>query len=244
MGASGAAAAVAIAVLLLAGGVSASAPASTTVLTAPYSGTAVHSESRSVVGCGSASDPTHPHFALATGVAELAERSAATTCPLANGTSAASAYGAAGLSFRDSGNVSRTGGNGSRARLVATWSIEWIASVAVSGNGSLTSELEAATVSATFTVEDLSTNGTVVGSADWTHTTLFNITRGSASVNGSMFVHLGINLVLVPGQLYEFTTEVSGSVSSDVSGSGSRTVTTSLDIAAPGGNAVLKSIQL
>jgi hypothetical protein len=233
----------AVAFLLLAGAVDAATPAAAVTITAPYPGTALHSQGQSLVGCASASDPSHPHFALASGLASMTEKSSATTCPVANGTSDGAAAGTAGLTFVEPWNVSSPNGSGGAAKLVATWSLVWISSVRVSGNGTLSGETEETVVSATFTVFDRSTNQTV-GTASWEHPTLFNLTRGSASANASATVKLSFRASLVPGDVYVVTTEIFGEAYSGAQGSGARTVTTTLDLATGGAHAYLDSIQL
>jgi len=242
LGASGALAAAALAILLVAGGTGAAPVGGSSItLRAPYTGTALHSETTSRVGCATTADPTHPHFARTTGAARMIEKGSATTCSLANGTSAASAQGEAGLAFQEPWNVSST--NGSATKLTATWSIVWTSTVAVTGNGTLRSEIEATYVEATFSVFDLTTNRTV-GSASWSHSTPFNVTRGASSVNGSAVAKLTIHATLVAGNVYTITTQLSGEVSVEVQGSGARTVSCTLNLATSGDGAVLESIVL
>lgn len=242
LGASGMLAATALAILLVAGGTGA-APlgGSSVTLKAPYPGTALHSQSSSRAGCATTSDPTAPAFVRATGSARMVEKASATTCTLANGTSAASANGQAGLEFREPWNVSST--NGSASKITATWSILWTSTVSVTGNGSLSAVIEETDVVATFSVVDLTTNRTV-GTASSSHATPFNLTRGAMSINGSAVVRLTIHAALVAGNLYEITTQVSGQVSVEVQGSGARTVSCLLNLATLGDGAVLKSIRL
>jgi hypothetical protein len=238
--ASGALAAVALALLVLAGGVSAAGPGAAVKLSAPYSGTALHSQSSTYVGCASATDPTAPHFALATGDATMQERAAAQACTTTNGSSTATGDGVAGLYFVQSWNIT---GNGTGAPLVATWSLVWTSSARVSGNGTLRTELAETDVVAVFTIVDLTTNQTI-GTASWSHPTAFNITRGSQSVNDSSVVRLSIHGTLVAGDQYSITTTVSGQTTSSALGTGNRTVTTQLNLANGGNKAVLESIKL
>jgi len=245
LGASGALAATALALLVLAGSVSASAaPGAGVTVVAPYSGTAVHSESHSALGCASASAPNAPRFVLKTGVATMTEQGTATTCAKDNGTSLASADGTAGLSFVEPWNVSTgNGSNGSSSALVAHWTIDWTSSVTVSGNGTLRYALADTLVGLRITVVDLTANRTV-GTASWYHDVQFNLTHGSQYRNVSRQVALALNAKLLSGHLYEITTEISGIVTTEVQGSGARTVTTTLNLATLGDRGVLESIDL
>lgn len=242
LGTAGTVAVSVLAVLMLAASASAAAAGPATTFKAPYPGTATHAQSGSVAGCGSATHPKPAHFALSTGIATMVEKAAATTCTTTNGTaSAATATGTAGLEFSILWN--QTSVNGSAVRVVSSWTISWISSDKITGNGSLYYGIEQTIVGATFSLRDLTTNQTV-GTASWSHSTTFNITRGSTSLNGSAVVHLAFHAMLVTGDVYVISTTVSGTAVSEVHGAGARTATVTIFLATDGAKAILQEISL
>jgi hypothetical protein len=230
-------------VLLLLGSASAAAPVGATlVLTAPYHGSAQHSQLSSIAGCANTSFPVTPKFTLSSGKGRLeSEAIASAPCTARNGsttstaTATASAWLAETILWNSSSNTTQTA--------AFAWNVSWTVSERTTTNATLFSDSSSASLEVFATLIDLTTNRTLA-QLSVVYTTTYNVTGGAYSQHRIASPILSKNVRLVAGDRYEFETGLVGVASSSAQGSTPGRVITAINVANAGNAGYLGEVEL